>query len=63
MYMDLRERISGRLSKARIEALCEEMRDNVSCRERLFELTDDADRRIVYNAYWVLSHFVVVDNS
>lgn len=61
--MDLRERISGRLSKARIEELCEEMRGNVSCQERLFELTDDADRRIAYNAYWVLSHFVVVDNS
>lgn len=61
--MDLRERISGRLSKARIEELCEEIRGNVSCQECLFDLTDDADRRIAYNAFWVLSRLVVVDNS
>lgn len=61
--MDLKERMSGRLSKARIEELCEEIRGNVSCQECLFDLTDDADRRIAYNAFWVLSRLVVVDNS
>lgn len=55
--------MSGRLSKARIEELCEEMRGNVFCQERLFDLTDDADRRIAYNAFWVLSRLVAVDNS
>lgn len=60
--MDLKERMSGRLSKARIEELCEEIRGNVSCQECLFDLTDDADRRIAYNAFWVLSRLVVVDN-
>lgn len=61
--MDLKERMSGRLSKARIEELCEEIRGNVSCQECLFDLTDDADRRIAYNAFWVLSRLVAVDNS
>lgn len=61
--MDLKERMSGRLNKARIEELCEEIRGNVSCQECLFDLTDDADRRIAYNAFWVLSRLVAVDNS
>lgn len=60
--MDLKERMSGRLSKARIEELCEEIRGNVSCQECLFDLTDDADRRIAYNAFWVLSRLVAVGN-
>lgn len=61
--MDLKERMSGRLSKARIEELCEEIRGNVSCQECLFDLTDDANRQIAYNAFWVLSCLVAVDNS
>lgn len=60
--MDLKERMSGRLNKARIEELCEEIRGNVSCQECLFDLTDDADRRIAYNAFWVLSRLVAVGN-
>ena len=60
--MDLKERVSSRLSKARIDELCEEIRGNVSCQERLFGLTDDANRQIAYNAFWVLSRLVAVDN-
>ena len=57
--------LSHRLSQSEIKDLCAltqgEHNDNL--KEKLYQLTLDADRRVATNALWVFTHFALADNE
>lgn len=57
--------LAHRLSQSEIKQLCAltqgEHNDNL--KEKLYQLTLDADRRVAVNALWTFTHFVAADNE
>lgn len=53
----LRERLRGRLGMGDVKGLCVMAAGDDGVAERLYELIDDEDDRVGYNALWVFTHF------
>lgn len=55
--------LTHRLSQSEIMQLCASTHGahNNHLKEKLYQLTLDADRRVAVNALWVFTHFAVVD--
>lgn len=60
--MNLRERLSGRLSKSSILKIAQQMGDD-GMKEELYRLTLDADDRVANQALWVFTHFADGDRE
>lgn len=52
----LRERLMGKLGLGDVNGLCMRVDGDEGLAERLYELIDDEDDRVGYNALWVFTH-------
>lgn len=60
--MNLREKLSGRLSKNDVLGLAKQMGDD-DMKEELYQLTLDCNCRVAQQALWVFQHFGDADNE
>lgn len=60
--MNLREKLSGRLSKNDVLGLAKQMGDD-GMKEELYQLTLDCNSRVAQQALWVFQHFDDADNE